>query len=67
MSPHEIRARLMELAQQRLRAECAALSADESSMMRSEGETVAQRTAGVVAAVTDLAVLHGQLYGRNCG
>jgi hypothetical protein len=61
MSPHEIRARLMELAQERLRAECTALRADDSPMMGIEG------AAGVIAAVTELAVLHGQLYGRNFG
>ena len=67
MSHSEIRARLMELAQERLQAECMGLSADGAYMADLEEEVLTYRAALVGAAVTELAVLRGQLYGRNLG
>jgi hypothetical protein len=55
MSADEIHTRLMEAARERLEAEYAAKSADDAL----------DRAVQVGAAVTELAVLHGQIYGRN--
>jgi hypothetical protein len=67
MSASEIRARVMELAQARLQAECAELSAQGVGAFDSDEDVVRYRAARVGDAVTQLAVLHGQLYGRNLG
>ena len=67
MSPSEIRARLMELAQERLQAEWMGLNSDGAYMADLEQEILTHRAALIGAAVTELAVLRGQLYGRNIG
>jgi|Tabmets5t2r1_1033131.scaffolds.fasta_scaffold454131_1 hypothetical protein len=67
MSPSEIRARLMELATERLRAECIGPRADGPYMANLEEKTLSHQAAHVRVAVTELAVLRGQLYGRNLG
>jgi hypothetical protein len=67
MSSSEIRARLMELAQERLQAECRELSGYGVYGVDFEEDAVRYRAVGVGIAVTQLAVLYGQLYGRNLG
>jgi hypothetical protein len=67
MSPSEIRARLMELATERLRAEGIGPRADGPYLANLEEKTVSRRATQVGLAVTELAVLRGQLYGRNLG
>jgi hypothetical protein len=67
MSPSEIRARLMQLATERLQAECIGLKAEVPYMAHLEEQNLSRRAAQVGAAVTELAVLRGQLYGRNLG
>jgi hypothetical protein len=67
MSTTEIRAHLLQLAQERLEAECAGLSADPGYMADLEEEIAAYRAALVGAAVTEIAVLRGQLFGREFG
>jgi hypothetical protein len=67
MSPSQIRARLMELATERLRAECVGLTTDGPYTADRGQEIPTHRAAHVGAAVTELAVLRGQLYGRNLG
>ncbi len=67
MSSSEIRARLMELAEERVQAEYMGLSADGAYMADLEEEILTHRAALVGAAVTELAVLYGLLYGRNLG
>jgi hypothetical protein len=67
MSPTEIRAHLIELARERLEAECHGLSANRTYMADLEREVLACRAALASARVTELAVLHGLLYGRNLG
>jgi hypothetical protein len=67
MSPAEIRARLLQLAQERLDAEEAGLARDPAYMADLDDEVAACRAAYVGAAVTQIAVLRGELYGRNAG
>jgi hypothetical protein len=67
MSPTEIRAHLMELARERLEAERQGLSTNRSYMDDLEEEILAYRAALVGARMTDVAVLHGMLRGRNHG
>jgi hypothetical protein len=67
MLSSEIRARLAELAQERVAAERAGLGGNRSYMDDLESETVAYRLALVGAAVTDIAVLRGELFGRQFG
>jgi hypothetical protein len=67
MSSTEIRARLMELARERLEAECQGLGANGTYMADLEEEILAYRAALVGARVTDVAVLQGMLHGRNLG
>jgi hypothetical protein len=67
MSPSEIRARLMELAAERLRAEGIGPRSDAPYIDEREGVTPTPAAARVGAAVVELAVLRGQLYGRNLG
>jgi hypothetical protein len=67
MSSTEIRARLMELARERLEAESQGLSADRAYMADLDEETLTYRAALVGARVTEVAVLHGMLHGRNRG
>jgi hypothetical protein len=67
MSSTEIRARLMELARERLEAECQGLSVNQAYMADLDEEVLTYRAALVGARVTDIAVLHGMLHGRNLG
>jgi hypothetical protein len=67
MSSAEIRAHLRELAQERVEAERAGLDANETYMADLEGEIVAYRLALVGLAVTEIAVLRGELFGRQFG
>lgn len=67
MSSTEIRARLMELARERLEAECQGLSANRAYMADLDEEILIYRAALVSARVTDVAVLHEMLRGRNLG
>jgi hypothetical protein len=67
MLPSEIRARLLQLVQERLAAEDAGLTEDTAYMADLEDEVAVCRAAYVGAAVTQIAVLRGELYGRNAG
>ena len=67
MSPTEIRAHLIELAQERIEAESAGLSANDAYMADLEDEIASYRLALVGAAVTEIAVLRGELFGREFG
>ncbi len=67
MSSTEIRAHLMALARERLEAECQGLSANRAYMTDLDEEILIYRAALVGARVTDVAVLHGMLHGRNLG
>jgi hypothetical protein len=67
MSSTEIRARLVELAHERLAAELAGLDANRAYMDDLEDEIRAYRCALVGAAVTEIAVLRGMLFGRQLG
>jgi hypothetical protein len=67
MSSTEIRARLIELAQERFAAEHAGLGGNAAYMADLEGEIAAYRLALAGAAVTEIAVLRGELFGRHYG
>jgi hypothetical protein len=67
MSPAEIRARLLQLVQERLDAEEAGLARDPAYMADLDDEVAVFRAAYVGAAVTQIAVLRGELDGRNVG
>jgi hypothetical protein len=67
MSRTEIRAHLRQLAQERSEAERAGLSANDVYMADLEGEIVTYRRALVGASVTEIAVLRGELFGRQFG
>jgi hypothetical protein len=67
MSSAEIRAHLLELAQERVDAERAGLSANEAYMADLEGEIVTYRRALVGVCVTEIAVRRGELFGREFG
>jgi hypothetical protein len=67
MSPTEIRAHLLELAQERIEAERAGLSDNDAYMADLEDEIVIYRRALVGASVTEIAVLRGELFGRQFG
>jgi hypothetical protein len=67
MSTVEIRARLLELAEERIAAERYGLTADPEYMADLESEVVEYRSALVGALVTEIATLHGELFGRNVG
>jgi hypothetical protein len=67
MSPLEIRARLQELAQERMSAEAVGLTADATYMADLESEVLEYRLALVGAVVTEIATLRGELFGRNIG
>jgi hypothetical protein len=67
MSPVEIRARLHELAEERIAAEHAGLTADAAYMADLDTEIRQYQTALVGTLVTEIATLHGQLSGRNYG
>jgi hypothetical protein len=67
MLPSEIRAHLLELAHERLAAEALGMRADGAYMMDLEEEIATYRRALVGAAVTELAILRGELFGRQFG
>ena len=67
MLPAEIRTRLFELSQERCTAEQFGLTADAAYMADLEKEVLEYRLALVQAMITEIAVLRGQLYGRNVG
>lgn len=67
MTATEISARLNRLRQERLAAEAAGLADCGDYMSDLEAEIVECREELVAAAVTDIAVLHGELFGRQKG
>ena len=67
MSSTEIRAHLLELAQERIEAERAGLSANAAYLADLEDEIVTYRHALVGACVTEIAVRRGELFGREFG
>jgi hypothetical protein len=67
MSSSEIRAHLLELAYERVAAEREGLDCNRAYMADLEDEIVTYRLALVAAAVTDIAVLRGELVGRQFG
>jgi hypothetical protein len=67
MLPSEIRAHLLELAHERLTAEALGMRADGAYMLDLEEEIATYRRALVGAAVTELAILRGELFGRQFG
>jgi hypothetical protein len=67
MSTSEIRAHLLDLAQERLEAERLGLNADQAYMADLEEEIITYRAALTGAAVTEIAVLRGELFGRDLG
>jgi hypothetical protein len=67
MSCSEIRAHLSQLADELVAAERTGLDRNRIYMAELEGEIVAYRLALVGAAVTEIAVLRGELFGRQFG
>ena len=67
MSSIEIRVHLLDLALERLTAERMGLTSDRHYMADLEDEIAAYRAAYVGAAVTEIAVLRGELFGRELG
>jgi hypothetical protein len=67
MSPFEIHAHLQELARERVAAEAAGLTADPAYMAHLEAEVLEYRSALTGTVVTEIATLHGELFGRNFG
>jgi hypothetical protein len=67
MSPNEIRAHLLELADERLAAEALGMRANGRYMTDLEEEIATYRQALVGASVTEIAVLRGVLFGRDHG
>jgi len=67
MSPLEIRAHLYELAYERAAAEAAGLTSNPLYMADLEAEVLEYRTALTGTVVTEIATLHGELFGRNFG
>jgi hypothetical protein len=67
MSSIEIRVHLLDLALERLTAERMGLSNDRHYMADLEEEIAAYRAAYVGAAITEIAVLRGELFGREVG
>ncbi len=67
MSMTDIRAHLVELAQERVVAEACGLHADGRYMADLEDEIAIYEHALVGAVVTEIAVLRGQLFGREVG
>jgi hypothetical protein len=67
MSPSEIRAHLLELAQERRAAEALGMCAGGAYMTDLEGEIATYRHALIGASVTEIAVLRGVLFGRDHG
>ena len=67
MSSTEIRARLRELTHERVAADRAGLTGNQAYMTDLEDEISAYRRALVGAAVTEIAVMRGELFGREFG
>jgi hypothetical protein len=67
MLSSEIRVRLKELAHERVAAENAGLGGNRAYMDDLESEIAIYRLALVGAAVTDIAVVRGELFGRQFG
>jgi hypothetical protein len=67
MSAIQIRARLLELAEERVAAEQVGLDADATYMAELNAEVLAYRFALVAAQVTEIAMLRGELFGRDRG
>jgi hypothetical protein len=67
MSSNEIRAHLLELADERLVAEALGMRADGAYMTDLEEEIATYRRALVGASVTEIAVLRGVLFGPDFG
>jgi hypothetical protein len=67
MSTTEIRAHLVDLAQERLEAKRVGLTADKAYMADLEEEIASYRAALVGRVVTEIAVFRGQLFGRDVG
>jgi hypothetical protein len=64
---NEIRAHLLDLAQERMAAEALGVRADGAYMNDLEEEIAACRRALVGVSVTEIAVLRGVLFGRDQG
>jgi hypothetical protein len=67
MSTTEIRKHLLGLAEERREAERVGLSTDRAYMADLDEEIATYRAALVGAAVTEIAVLRGELFGREFG
>jgi hypothetical protein len=67
MSPKEIRAQLVDLAQERQAAETLGIRPDGGYMTDLQEEIAAYRHALIGASVTEIAVLRGVLFGRGQG
>ena len=67
MLSSEIRAHLLDLAHERLAAEALGMRADGAYMTDLEEEIATYRHALVGASVTELAILRGELFGRQFG
>jgi hypothetical protein len=67
MSATEIRAHLLDLALERSEAERVRLSTNHAYMADLEQEIATYRAALVGLAVTEIAILRGQLFGRDAG
>jgi hypothetical protein len=67
MTITEIRAHLLELAEERVDARRTGLSADDAYMADLREEIKIFRMALVSAAVTEIAVGRGELFGRQVG
>ena len=67
MLPVQIRRRLMELAEERFAAEDIGLDADPAYMADLEAEVLEYRLALAQAQIVEIAVLRGELFGRDVG
>ena len=67
MLANAIRAHLLELTHEREAAEALGVSADGAYMTDLEQEIAIYRRALVGASVAEIAVLRGELFGRNQG
>jgi hypothetical protein len=67
MSADEILRHLQKLELERLEAECAGLMASEHYRRDFRDEVATYRTAFVGAAVTEIAALRAELWGRQAG
>ena len=67
MSAAEIRRHLLDLACERLEAERLGIAANHAYVADLEAEITVYRAALAGAAVTEIAVLRGELFGRNYG